>query len=288
MIQVSGDPSERLADHLRPAHDQPELGPVLRRRRHRDVRPGGRQGHRPGRPRLLQAPTASTPTIWPTSAPGRSPPWERPPTATSEVIDGIFHQPPGRPGAAPHRSPPTHWLSPVGIPPGTRYLPDPAHCLLAIRECPDRALVQARRLRRLRPPGRFLSPAAPPGIGPDRRHPHRPPRTSPGSLQSPPSVEAPGSGRTRQLLTAMNFTLQTLPPAKTDRRTGSSGPNLNYAMAQLYIQNGALDLARERLDRRSTAGPASSPTSSSRNRPGSSSASSTSGSSRSRPGSTTW
>ena len=52
--------------------------------------------------------------------------------------------------------------------------------------------------------------------------------------------------RTRQLLTTLNFALQTMPPSRTSAERLERS-NLNYNLAQLYIQNGALDLGRERL-----------------------------------------
>ena len=68
------DPDRRLADHLHEVDEQPELGPVLRRRRRGDVRPQAADPKHPGRRGLLQERTGSTPRTWPSSAPGPSPP----------------------------------------------------------------------------------------------------------------------------------------------------------------------------------------------------------------------
>jgi len=171
------------------------------------------------------------------------PPWERPPTETSELIDSVFqNRLMGRP--QPHTVAAIHWLSPIGIAPGTRHLPDPAHCLLAVREArtalaikPDDPnafgrLVEAYRLLLIQESA-LIS-----GIS-------LAPENIPRILQAPQQIR-PLASRTRQLLTAMNFTLETLPPARSaaDRVERA---NLNYQLAQLYIQSGALDLARERL-----------------------------------------
>ncbi len=171
------------------------------------------------------------------------PAWERPPTATSDLIDGVFrNRLLGRP--QPHTEAALHWMSPLGVAPGTRHLPDPAHCLLAIREArtalsikPDdptafRRLVDAYRLLLIQESALIAGiPLTPENL----------PRIS----------QAPQQGRvlanrTRQLMAALNFAIQTMPPAKTaaDRVDRA---DLNYGLAQLYINNGALDLARERL-----------------------------------------
>ena len=171
------------------------------------------------------------------------PSWERPPTATSELIDSVFqNRLNNRP--QPHTVASAHWLNPVGIAPGTRYLPDPAHCLLAVREArtaltlkPDdpnafARLADAYRLLLIQESA--LIAAIP-----------LTPENATKILQTPNQLRLL-SGRTRQLLTAMNFTIQTLPPPKTPNDRVERA-QINYAMALLYIQNGALDLARERL-----------------------------------------
>ncbi len=171
------------------------------------------------------------------------PPWERPPTATSEVIDRVFqNRLMGRP--QPHGEAARRWMSPIGIAPGTRYLPDPAHCLLAVREArialsikPDDAnafgrLIEAYRLLLIQESALIAGiPLTPENI--------------PRILQSPQQARVLAN-RTRQLITAMNFAIQTLPPAK-DAGDRVERANLNYMLAQLFIQNGVLDLARDRL-----------------------------------------
>ena len=171
------------------------------------------------------------------------PAWERPPTETSELIDSVFqNRLMGR--AQPHTIAATHWMSAIGITPGTPYLPDPAHCLLAVREArtalaikPDDSnafgrLVEAYRLLLVQESALMAGiPLTPENVT--------------NIVQAPQQLRSLAN-RTRQLLSAMNYTLATLPPSKnaSDRIVRA---NLGYQLAQLYIQNGALDLARERL-----------------------------------------
>ncbi|WP_435005525.1 tetratricopeptide repeat protein [Tundrisphaera lichenicola] len=171
------------------------------------------------------------------------PPWERPPTPTYEPIDSIFkNRLLNRP--QPHTDAARRWLRPADVPPGTSYLPDPAHCLMAIREAraalsakPDdvtafRWLFEAYRLL-LTQESALIA-----GLAPT-------PENMAQILQTPIQPRALGN-RFRQLLTALNFTIQTLPPAKTlEERIDKV--NLNFTLAQYYIQAGAYDLARERL-----------------------------------------
>ena len=170
-------------------------------------------------------------------------PWERPPTPTYEPLDSIFkNRLLNRP--QPHTDAARRWLQPADVPPGTRYVPDPAHCLLAIREAraalsvkPDdvtafRWLYEAYRLLLTQESGLIA------GLQPT-------PENMPKIAQSPMQIR-PLANRFRQLLTALNFTLQTLPPARTlEERVDKV--NLNNTLAQLYLQAGAYDLARERL-----------------------------------------
>lgn len=175
------------------------------------------------------------------------PPWDRPPTPTYEPIDSIFqNRLLNRP--QPHTAAAARWLRPATVPPEAAYLPDPAHCLMAIREArtalsikPDdptafRLLIESYR-RLLAQEAALIA-----GISLTPRDDATYQKIS----QAPQQIR-PLSIRTRQLLTAMNSTLQTLPPAQSSADRVERA-RLNFELADLYLQNGALDLARERLD----------------------------------------
>ena len=179
--------------------------------------------------------------------PTPSPPWERPPTATWDPIDSIFqNRLLNRP--QPHNDAATRWLRPVTTPPGQPFLPDPAGCLLAIREArtalshkPDdsnafQILADAYQL--LMAQESAMIAGMPPVAG-------RPADEIKKILQTPPQSRIL-TNRNRQLLSVLNFRIGTLPPSKTPEDLAVKA-QLNYTLAQLYLQNGALDLARERL-----------------------------------------
>ena len=171
------------------------------------------------------------------------PPWERPPTATWELVDSIFqNRLLNRP--QPHTAAALRWLNPANVTAGRPYLADPAHCLMAIREArialsnkPDdstafQILIEAYE--------RLLAQESALILG-----------ISPTVENLPKITQAPSQGRyivnrNRQLLAALNFRLETLPPSKSQDDQAIKA-NLNYTLAQLYLQGGALDLARERL-----------------------------------------
>ncbi len=169
-------------------------------------------------------------------------PWFDKPRVVSELVDSIFaNRLLNR--TQPHVEAARHWLRPATIPAGTTYLPDPAHCLLAIRELREALsskpndyaaylmLTEAYRLLLAQESaliaGVKLSEAS---------------LTAVAQSQLQPRLLAV---RFHQLLTAANFALQTLPPAKTaaDR---AERAQLNFSLASLYLQSGDLDLARER------------------------------------------
>ena len=171
------------------------------------------------------------------------PEWVGTPRPVVEMVDSVFqNRLLARP--QPHVEAARHWLRPVTVPVGTNYLPDPAHCLLAIRELrtalsskPDdytayQLLAEAYRLL-LAQESALIA-----GITP-----------SPENFTRI-SQATPQSGllalRTEQLLTAMNFAVQTLPPARSaaDRKGRAE---LNFTLALLNRQVGAFDLARERI-----------------------------------------
>ncbi len=170
-------------------------------------------------------------------------PWVGTPREVSEVVDSVFQNRLLN-RTQPHVEAARHWLRPVTVPDGSSYLPDPAHCLLAIRELrnalsskPDdhsayRLLVEAYRLLLTQESALIAGiPLSQDNIT----------RIAQVNLQMRVL-----SMRTRQLLTSLNFSVQTLPPGKTveDRQERA---NLNFNLSQLDIQNGFYDLARERL-----------------------------------------
>jgi hypothetical protein len=169
------------------------------------------------------------------------PPWERPPTVTSEV-DRIFqNRLLNRP--QPHTSAALHWLKPVNTAPGKPYLPSPAQCFMAIQEArtalslkPDdstafQILIEAYQMLLVQESALIAGiQLTPENIS---------------KIAQAPSQSRILVNRNRQLLSALNFRLETLPPSKTpeDQRVKA---NLNLTLGQLYQQGGALDLARER------------------------------------------
>ena len=170
------------------------------------------------------------------------PPWLGKPRFVSQLVDSVFqNRLLGQ--TQPHVDAARHWLRPATVPPGTTYLPDPAHCLLAIREL--RTALSSK-------PDDFAAyqlltevygilftqeSALIAGI-----------KLTPENLstivRSAPQPRLLAI-RFRQLLTAANFALQTLPPAQSaaDRVDRA---NLSYNLSQLYLQSNNLDLARER------------------------------------------
>ena len=174
--------------------------------------------------------------------PREVPPLQRTPTATSE-IDAVFRNRVSV-RTQPHVEAAVHWLAPVGIDPAKPYLPDPARCLLAIREArialvakPDdplafQMLIQGYRQLLVQESALINGIALTP-------------ENLTKIIQGPQQMRILAT-RSRQLLAAMNYAIQTLPPPKdgNQRRLLSS---LNMSMAQLFLQMGIFDLARDRL-----------------------------------------
>jgi tetratricopeptide (TPR) repeat protein len=173
--------------------------------------------------------------------PALVPSWVRPPTATSDFMDSIFrNRLLNRP--QPHDDASARWLNPADM----TTLPTPANCIMAIREArtalsikPDDSiaferLIEAYQLLLDEESLLILGlPVTAENIGRIRQNP---PQWRSRLL----------SNRTRQLLTVLNFRISTLPPATT-RDEIALKTTKNYDLAQLYLQVGALDLARERL-----------------------------------------
>ena len=174
--------------------------------------------------------------------PREVPPLQRTPTATTE-LDNVFQNRLSN-RTQPHVEAANHWLIPVGLDPNKPFLPDPARCLLAIRESrialaakPDdplafQKLIDAYQLLLVQESALIGGIA----LTPDNVL----------KIVQAPQQPRLLSIRSRQLMAAMNFAIQTLPPPKTsnDRRQMTA---LNTALARLYLQMGILDLARDRL-----------------------------------------
>jgi hypothetical protein len=169
-------------------------------------------------------------------------PWQRTPTPT-ELIDTVFqNRLLNRP--QPHTAASLNWLEPANMPAGQLYLPDPAHCLMAIREA--RAALSAKpddsiafqilyiAYQRLMAQESALIQ----GIALTQENIAKISQVTP--------LNRVLVNRQRQLMTALNFRLQTLTPARTPDEQANKA-NINYALAQLYLQSGFLDLARDRL-----------------------------------------
>ena len=173
------------------------------------------------------------------------PSWERPPIATWEPLDRIFQNRLLN-RTQPHVESAARWLSPANVPVDKPYLADPAHCLMAIREArialsikPDdstafQVLIEAYQ-RLLAQESALIA-----GITLTAENIPR--------IFQTPSQSRFLANRTRQLLAALNFRIQTLPPSKTaDDRAIKA--NLTYALSRMYLQNGAYDMARDWLGR---------------------------------------
>ena len=168
--------------------------------------------------------------------------WERPPTATWDLVDSIFQNrllnlP------QPHTQAAYRWLRPVNAAAGQPF-PDPAHCLMAIRE--------ARTALSIKPDDsvafEILKDAYQMLLAEESVLLLGKPLTAEDvskSFQSAPQARYLAN-RTRQLITALNFRIETLAPPKgpEDLRLKA---DLNFALANLYLQVNAYDLARERF-----------------------------------------
>ncbi len=169
---------------------------------------------------------------------------ERPPTPTS-WIDGVFQnrtfsRPQSRTESA------ARWLSPPPVAgrENLGYIPDPAHCILAIQEArtalsrsPDDWIA----FRRLKDAYRYLmvqENAMLHGIPISFDNLER-------MMRQEMRIELL-MNRVQQRATALNYAILTTPPPKTaSDRAELAG--LNVELSQLYFQVGARDMARDRL-----------------------------------------
>jgi tetratricopeptide (TPR) repeat protein len=167
---------------------------------------------------------------------------ERPPTPTSR-IDGIFRN---RSLIRPqsHTESSARWLEVINPETGTRDLPDPARCFLAIQEArialsrkPDdwrayRLLKEAYRLLMLQESALLAGIKLTPE---DRARLHQF-EPQPGLLMN----------RFRQRATALNYAIQTTPPFDSPLAVREL-QSLNLELYNLYRSVNFLDLARDRL-----------------------------------------
>jgi tetratricopeptide (TPR) repeat protein len=167
---------------------------------------------------------------------------DRPPTPTSWIDDIFQNRLLGRPQS--HTSAANRWLQGASLENDQPVMPDPARCLLAVREArtalarnPDdwvayRLLAAAYRLLMLQETA--LLAGIP--ITPENQ-------ARIGTLG--PNIDVLNT-RFRQRVTALNYAIQTTPPPRSpEARRELQG--LNLELYQLYLQAGHLDLARARL-----------------------------------------
>ncbi len=167
---------------------------------------------------------------------------DRPPTRTSWVDELLTDRLLARP--QPHTNSARRWLQGSELKEGLQSTPDPARCLLAVREArtalaknPDdwlayRLLNVAYRVL-IQQESALLA-----GIPLTRENAAKINELSP-SLQVL-------NTRFRQRATALNYAIQTTPPDRTaDARQELE--SLNLQLFQLFLQAGYLDLARDRL-----------------------------------------
>lgn len=169
------------------------------------------------------------------------PPSNMTPPSSSNELGWLYA---GRSRAQPHTLAAMRWLRPPDVAANTPFLPDPGRCLLAIRDA-RRALYvrhESAAYRQLADAYNALlaeESAMILGIEP-----------------TPANVEAIGraplqvgllAGRYRQFVTALHFAVTTYPtPKEAEDRLLLA--NLNLRLAQAFFNQGALDLARDRLD----------------------------------------
>jgi tetratricopeptide (TPR) repeat protein len=167
---------------------------------------------------------------------------DRPPTTTSWIDDIFRNRLLGRPQS--HTNAAGRWLQGAGMEFDTPTLPDPARCLLAIREArtalaksPDDWLAY----RLLDVAYRYLTLQETAILAGIPLTPENQDRIS----KLTPNIEVL-STRFKQRVTALNYAIATTPPPKSpEARRELQG--LNIELYTLYLQAGFLDLARDRL-----------------------------------------
>ncbi|MFO0892494.1 MAG: tetratricopeptide repeat protein [Isosphaeraceae bacterium] len=167
---------------------------------------------------------------------------DRPPTPTTWIDDIFRNRLLGRPQA--HTNSAVRWLQGSPSPDGQQGLPDPARCILAIREArtaiaknPDDWVAY----RLLAAAYRFLmqqETALLAGIPPTKEN-------QPRISMLVPNIEML-STRFQQRVTALNYAIQTTPPATSLEARGEL-QGLHLELFQLFLQANFLDLARDHL-----------------------------------------
>jgi tetratricopeptide (TPR) repeat protein len=145
----------------------------------------------------------------------------------------------------PHDAAAARWLRPADVDPNTPYLPDPAHCFMAIRELrlalslkPDdtrayRLLADAYETLLLEESGLIA------GIPPLAENA--------ATINGVPRQSSLLPDRFEQLLTTLNYAIITSPPPQTIEDFDDLA-KLNFRLANLYLSQGYLDFASDRLD----------------------------------------
>ena len=168
---------------------------------------------------------------------------ERPPTPTTWIDDIFRNRLLVQPQA--HTNSAVRWLQGgVGTDPSQPGLPDPARCLLSIREArtalaknPDDWIAY----RLLDSGYRYLTLQETALLGGIPLTPENQPRIS----QLVPNIEVLNT-RFRQRVTALNYAIQTTPPPKSAEARREL-QRLHLAIFQLFMQAGYLDLSRDHL-----------------------------------------
>jgi tetratricopeptide (TPR) repeat protein len=174
-----------------------------------------------------------------------TPPAERPPLPVTWIDNFFQTRALARP--QPHNEAAAHWLSGQNIGNDSdqgQLRPDPARCLLAIREArtalaskPDDT--QAYRI--LAVAYRELAVQETALMAGIELTPENAPRL--GQIQPRPNVLPT---RFRQIVTALNYAIQTTPPPRT-REARAELIRLNVELFQLLLSANHIDLARDRL-----------------------------------------
>lgn len=171
-----------------------------------------------------------------------TPPVDRPPTPMT-WMDKIF-QSRSLSKPEPHANAAARWLSPPSLDPAIGTLPDPAHCLLAIREA--RTALSAKpddtfAYRLLASAYRDLMTQESALLGGVALTPEN----APVLAQIRPRSDLLTT-RFRQRVTALNYAIQTTPPP-TNEASRRDLQALNLELFQLFASVNFADVARDRL-----------------------------------------
>jgi tetratricopeptide (TPR) repeat protein len=167
---------------------------------------------------------------------------DRPPTPTSWIDEIFQNRLLGRPQS--HTNAANRWLQGASLDVDQPVIPDPARCLLAIREART-ALAKSPddfvAYRLLNAAYRLLTLQETAILGGIPLTPENQARIS----RLNPNIEILNT-RFRQRVTALNYAIQTTPPPRTPEARRELQA-LNLELFQLFLQAGYNDLARDRL-----------------------------------------